>query len=177
MAFWKIIWTVMTCITVKCVLQCISMGENSDEELTRESAETPEWIYNTNIDPWKRPESGYFQLYCGGYNRDLFKVYRMNNDNTRFHTRWLSYQAFCITCYSTKGLTYMHAYTKKSTLSTDEISTNVIFYLDFYIQQPLDVIINTCSSYTCTPFKYDFGDMVDEAFPTKITGISKDVKI
>ena len=66
---------------------------------------------------------------------------------------------------------------KKVTLSADELVSNVMTYLDFYLQQSVNLIRNTGVYYTYKTFKYDFVKMINESFPTKLTGISKDTNI
>ena len=89
----------------------------------------------------------------------------------------MSYQYLCIPCYYTEGLIDIQIDTKKSTFGTDELATRVITYLDFYSQQSVEVIRDVGASYTCTPLKSDFVEMIDEACTTKITNITRGLKI
>ena len=177
MAVWTIIWTFMTFITVKCVLQCSSMGVNSDQELTGASVETPERIYYPNFDSWNIPASGSFLLCYGGCNKYRLKQSRMKIYNMRFHPSWFSCQYLCIPCYYNEGLIDIQTDTKKSTFGTDELATRVMTSLDFYSQQSVQVIRDAGASYTCTSFKSDFVEMIDEACTTKITNITRGLKI
>ena len=97
--------------------------------------------------------------------------------NTRFHPIWLLYQYLCIPCYYTEGLIYIQIDTKKSTFGTDELDTRVMKSLDLYSQQSVEVIRDAVASYTCTPFKSEFVEMIDEACTTNITDITRGLKI
>ena len=50
-------------------------------------------------------------------------------------------------------------------------------YLELSLQQSVEVIGNTGTSYIWTHFKCYFVDIIDEARHIKLTGISNDLKI
>ena len=100
----------------------------------------------------------------------------MKIEKTRFHHIWLSNQAFFIPCHYTKVLVGMQSDTKNSTLSTDEVATTVMTYLDFSSQQSVEVTVYTGASYTCKPFKCYYVGMIYEVCTTKLIDISTGMK-
>ena len=65
----------------------------------------------------------------------------------------------------------MQEETNKVTLSTDELSTKVMNYLDFSLKKSVGVICYPGASYTFPSFESNFVDITDEACLAKLTGI------